>query len=317
MRVLFWGTPEFAAPPLRALLGEGFEVVGVVTQPDRPQGRSRSSLVASAIKEIALEETLPILQPERPRGAEFADAVRALEPDISVVVAYGHILPRDIIDLPRLGTLNIHASLLPQWRGAAPIQAAIRSCQSETGVTIMRMVTRLDAGPILLQVPTPIVHDETYGELQLRLSELGALALIEALSLVNIGQMVEQPQDDGLATLAPKVERDDARIDWTRSATEVSCAIRAFDPKPGAHSSLDGTEVKLFGARVPSRDNATTGDDPAPGTVLAIEDAGALIACGEGVVRITHAQPAGKRRLTMIELARGRGLRVGSRFGTA
>lgn len=316
MRVLFWGTPEFAAPPLRALLGEGFEVVGVVTQPDRPRGRSRSSLVASAIKEIALEETLPILQPERPRGAEFADAVRALEPDISVVVAYGHILPRDIIDLPRLGTLNIHASLLPQWRGAAPIQAAIRSCQSETGVTIMRMVTQLDAGPILLQVPTPIVHDETYGELQLRLSELGALALIEALSLVNIGQMVEQPQDDGLATLAPKVERDDARIDWTRSATEVSCAIRAFDPKPGAFSPLDGTEVKLFGARIASRDTATTGDDPAPGTVLAIEDAGALIACGEGDVRITHAQPAGKRRLTMIELARGRGLHVGSRFGT-
>src|SRR5688572_5044089 len=265
MRVLFWGTPDFATPPLRALLGEGVDVVGVVTQPDRPQGRHRSTTVPPPVKVVAQEEEVQVLQPEKPRGEAFIAAVRALEPDLSVVVAYGHILPREVIDLPRLGTLNIHASLLPQWRGAAPIQAAIRSCQSETGVTIMRMVTRLDAGPILLQVPTPIVHDETYGELQLRLSELGALALIEALSLVNIGQMVEQPQDDGLATHAPKVERDDARIDWARSATEISCAIRAFDPKPGAYSSLDGTEVKLFGARVP-RDNATTGGDPAPGT---------------------------------------------------
>ena len=213
MRVLFWGTPEFAAPPLRALLGEGFEVVGVVTQPDRPQGRSRSSLVASPIKRIALEESIPVLQPEKPRGPEFMDAVRALEADISVVVAYGHILPREVIDLPRLGTLNIHASLLPQWRGAAPIQASIRSGQAETGVTIRRMVSRLDAGPILLQVPTPIVHDETYGELQLRLSELGALALIEALSLLDIGQIVEREQEESFATFAPKIERDDARLD--------------------------------------------------------------------------------------------------------
>ena len=187
MRVLFWGTPEFAAPALRALLGEGFEVVGVVTQPDRPRGRSRSSLVPSPIKQIAIEESIPGIQPEQPRGDEFVQSLRALDPDVSVVVAYGEILTRDVIDLPRLGTLNIHASLLPEWRGAAPIQAAIRAGQTRTGVTIMRMVVRLDAGPILLQVPTPIAHDETYGELQLRLSELGALALIEALSLLDIG----------------------------------------------------------------------------------------------------------------------------------
>src|SRR5690349_3567551 len=196
MRVLFWGTPEFAAPPLRALLGEGFEVVGVVTQPDRPRGRSRSSLVPSPIKQIALEESVPVLQPEQPRGDDFVQSLRALDPDISVVVAYGEILTRDVIELPRLGTLNIHASLLPAWRGAAPIQAAIRAGQTETGVTIMRMVVRLDAGPILLQVPTPIVPDETYGELQLRLSELGALALIEALALLDIGEAVERPQDE-------------------------------------------------------------------------------------------------------------------------
>lgn len=315
MRVLFWGTPEFAAPPLRALLGEGFDVVGVVTQPDRPQGRSRSSLVASPIKQIALEESIPVLQPERPRGAEFADAIRALAPDVSVVVAYGHILPRDIIDLPRLGTLNIHASLLPQWRGAAPIQAAIRAGQSETGVTIMRMVPRLDAGPILLQVPTPIVHDETYGELQLRLSELGALALIEALSLLDLGAIVERPQDDAAATLAPKIERDDARIDWTRPATEIAAAIRAFDPKPGAFTTLGGADVKVFGARAASFDIAEGTAFPPGGTVLAVDDSGALVACGDGVVRILDAQPAGKRRLSISELARGRGIRVGDQLG--
>jgi methionyl-tRNA formyltransferase len=315
MRILFWGTPEFAAPPLRALLGEGFEVAGVVTQPDRPQGRSRSMLVASPIKQIALEESLPVLQPERPRGDDFLEDIRALEPDISVVVAYGHILPRDVIELPSLGTLNIHASLLPQWRGAAPIQAVIRAGQPETGVTIMRMVPKLDAGPILWQVPTPIPQDETYGELQLRLSELGALALVEALSLLAMGKVTERPQDDALATFAPKIEREDARIDFTRSAAEVARTIRAFDPKPGAFSTLAGNEIKLFGARVAHREGS--GSDAEPGTVLAIDDSGAFVACGDGVVRITDAQPAGKRRLTMTELARGRGIGAGDRLGAS
>lgn len=315
MRVLFWGTPDFAAPPLRALLGEGFDVVGVVTQPDRAQGRSRSALVPSPIKQIALEESLPVLQPDRPRGPEFLEALRALAPDISIVVAYGHILPKDVIDLPKLGTLNIHASLLPEWRGAAPIQAAIRSGQSETGVTIMRMIPKLDAGPIMLQVPTPIVHDETYGELQLRLSELGALALIEALSLIDLGQMVEQPQNDALATVAPKIERDDARIDWSTSAAQVGCAVRAFDPKPGAFTTLHGADLKIFGARVVPPDHAAySAASSEPGTVLAVDATGAYVACGEGVVRITDAQPSGKRRLTMAELARGRGIHVGDRL---
>jgi methionyl-tRNA formyltransferase len=242
--------------------------------------------------------------------------MRACEPDISVVVAYGHILPREVIDFPRLGTLNIHASLLPQWRGAAPIQAAIRAGQSETGVTIMRMVPRLDAGPILLQVPTPIVHDETYGELQLRLSELGALALIEALSLLDLGAIEERAQDDAVATLAPKIERDDARIDWTRPAGEIASAIRAFDPKPGAFTTLDGADVKLYGARAASLDIGDGTAFPLGGTVLAIDDGGAVIACGDGVVRIIDAQPAGKRRLSIGELARGRGIKVGDQLGS-
>ena len=315
MRVLFWGTPEFAAPPLRALLGEGFEVVGVVTQPDRPQGRSRSSLVPSPIKQIALEESIPVIQPERPRGDDFVAAVLALAPDVSVVVAYGEILTREVIDLPRHGTLNIHASLLPEWRGAAPIQAAIRAGQSETGVTIMRMVVPLDAGPILLQVPTPITNDETYGELQLRLSELGALALIEALSLLDIGQITERPQDESLATFAPKIERDDARIDWRHPASAIAASVRAYDPKPGAFTTLNGVEIKLFGARAATLDIADGKPFPPGGTVLAIDDAGALVACGDGVVRVSDGQLAGKRRLSLSELARGRSIRVGDQFG--
>ncbi|HEX5829644.1 MAG TPA: methionyl-tRNA formyltransferase [Gemmatimonadaceae bacterium] len=309
MRILFWGTPAFATPPLRALLGEAYDVVGVITQPDRPRGRSRSALVPSPVKEIALQEGLPVLQPEKPRGPDFLAQLRALAPDLSVVVAYGHILPREVIDLPPLGTLNIHASLLPALRGAAPIQAAIREGCAETGVTIMRMVPALDAGPVLHALPTPILPDETYGELQLRLSELGALALIEALTLLEAGAAREIPQDDALATYAPKVERETARVDWTGSANDVARAIRAYDPKPGAFTTLRGADVKLFGARaVPER-----GGDP--GEVLEVDEAGMLVGCGTGAVRVAYVHPAGRRRLAALDWAQGRGVLVGDRLG--
>src|SRR5471032_673925 len=195
MRIVFFGTPDFATPPLLALIGEGHDVVAVVTQPDKPRGRSRSTLEPSPVKKIALAESIPVLQPERPRGAEFEAEMRALAPDISIVVAYGRILPAAVIDVPRLGTLNIHASLLPKYRGAAPIQAAIRDGEKETGVTIMQMVPALDAGPIILTLSTPIEADETAGELQLRISELGAEAIIEALVLLDVGQATATPQD--------------------------------------------------------------------------------------------------------------------------
>ena len=311
MRVLFWGTPEFATAPLRALLGEGFDVVGVVTQPDRPVGRSRSSLRASAVKQVALVESLPVLQPEKPKGEEFLAQVRALAPDVSVVVAYGHILPRAVIDLPRLGTLNIHASLLPALRGAAPIQAAIREGLGETGVTIMQMVPALDAGPIVHQVRTPIVDDETAGELALRLSELGAAALIEGLALIELRAANPQPQDDAAATYAPKLTRETARVDWTGSAHEVGRHIRAYDPRPGAWGRVRGIEVKLFGARVAPRGTAHTA-----GEILSVDDVGMLVACGAGAVRVAVVQPAGKRRLSPAEWAHGRGVAVGDRFDT-
>lgn len=309
MRVLFWGTPDFATPPLRALLGEGYEVVGVVTQTDKPQGRSRSVLVPSPVKRIALEEGLPVLQPEKPRGPEFEEALQALAPDLSVVVAYGHLLPQSVIDLPRAGTLNIHASLLPRWRGAAPIQAAIRAGDRETGVSIMRMVKRMDAGNVLLQVPTPIADDETYGELQLRLSELGALAIIEALTLLELGRVTEVVQDEALVTYAPKVEREHAHVDWTRPGVEVSRVVRAYDPRPGAFTTLRGLEVKLFGVRIAADARGDAGE------VLAIDESGMLVACGDGGVRIAYVHPAGKRRLAALDWAQGRGIAVGDVLG--
>lgn len=309
MRVLFWGTPDFAAPPLRALLGEGYEVVGVVTQPDKPQGRSRSTLVPSPVKLIALEEGIPVLQPDRPRGEELEAVLRALAPDVSVVVAYGNILPQSIVDLPPLGTLNIHASLLPRWRGAAPIQAAILAGDAETGVSIMRMVRRMDAGPVILQVPTSIPEDETYGELQLRLSELGALAILEALTLIALGAARETEQDEALATYASKVEREDALVDWTGDARQVARQIRAYDPRPGAYTTLRSIDVKLSGVRLALD---ASGD---PGLVLAIDEAGMLVACGTGGVRVAYAQPAGKRRLAALDWAQGRGVAAGDILG--
>jgi methionyl-tRNA formyltransferase len=308
MRVLFWGTPEFATPALRALLGEGCDVVAVVTQPDRPQGRHRRSTVPPPVKVVALEDDLQVLQPERPRGEAFTAAVRALAPDLSVVVAYGHILPKDMVDLPPLGTLNIHASLLPRWRGAAPIQAAILAGDTETGVSIMRMVPALDAGPVILQATTPILDDETGGELTVRLSELGALAIVEALTLVSLGDAVGVPQAEDGVTYAGKVTRDQARVDWTQPAVQVSRTIRAFDPAPGAFSALRDTEVKLFGARVA---HDVTGD---PGVVLGIDEMGMLVACGTGGVRIAYAHPAGRRRLASLDWAQGRGVAAGDVF---
>ncbi len=308
MRLLFFGTPDFATPALRALIGEGHEVIAVVTQPDRPQGRSRSRLVPSPIKIVALEEGIPVLQPERPRGEEFMAAVRALAPDLSVVVAYGHILKQDLIDLPRLGTVNIHASLLPRWRGAAPIQAAILAGDVETGIAIQRMVLELDAGPVLLSLRTQIDSDETAGELTEQLAEVGAEAIVEAITLLDLGDDVAAQQDPALVTYAPKIDRARARLDFTANALHVFRAIRAFDPRPGAWCVVNDTEVRLFGARLlPDR----TGD---AGEVLEIGEMGMVVACGKGAVSVETVHPSGKRRLAALDWAQGRGVAVGDRW---
>jgi methionyl-tRNA formyltransferase len=306
MRIIFFGTPDFADASLRALLRAGHDVVGVVTQPDRPQGRSRSALVPPPVKLSAVDAGVPVLQPERPMGDLFIAALRRLEPDLGVVVAYGHILRPEVLALPRLGLVNVHASLLPKLRGAAPIQWAIANGDTETGVSIMRMDAGMDSGPVYLRGPTPVAADDTGGLLTARLAELGTHALLETLNDLVRGQAVPEPQDAALATFAPKVTRETARIDWTQDAPSVARRIRAFDPVPGAWTTLDGTDMKLFGARTATASGA-------PGTVL---DAGErlLIAAASGAVDIAEVQPAGRRRMPVAQWARGRGVEPGRRL---
>jgi methionyl-tRNA formyltransferase len=306
MRIVFFGTPEFAATSLRALLRERFPVAGVVTQPDRPQGRSRSTLVPPPVKTLALAEGLPVLQPVRPVGDLFLAALRRLEPDIGVVVAYGHILRPEVLELPARGMLNVHASLLPRFRGAAPIQHALLAGETETGVSIMQMEAGLDSGPVLHRVATPIAPDETGGSLTARLAELGAGALVEALSLVAAGAGRAQPQNHAAATYAPKIDRAAARIDWLRDAESIARQIRAFDPVPGAWTTLGDDPVKLFSPRVSDRGGE-------PGAVLAAGER-LVIGCGSGSVMIREVQPSGRNRMSVDAWVRGRGIDAGRRL---
>lgn len=313
MRVVFFGTPDFAVPSLRALVEEGFDVGAAVTQPDRPQGRSRSRLVPPPVKVAAQAEGIPVLQPERPVGGAFYDEVRRLAPDVGVVVAYGHILKPELLAIPRRGMVNVHPSLLPELRGAAPVEWAIMNGLERTGVTIMVMDERLDAGPILHQIPETI-EDETGGELSEHLAEMGAQALVEALALWELGEIAPRPQHDSRATYAPKITRETARIDWMQPAERVARQIRALDPQPGAWTTLPGSgkretgsvEVKLFGAR------ATEGRGD-PGIILAAGGS-VLVATGRGAVAVEEVQPAGKERMTAADWIRGRGVKAGQRF---
>lgn len=309
MKVLFWGTPAFALPALRALSEEGHVVVGVVTQPDRPAGRGRG-VAMSPVKQEALEEGIPVLQPEKARGDEFLAQIRALDADISVVVAYGQILKPEVLAVPRLGSVNIHASLLPELRGAAPIQWAIVRGHAASGVTIMRMEAGLDSGPMLMRVEEPIAAEESAGELGARLAEIGAEALVEVLALLETGDIVAEEQDHARATYAPKVDRETARIDWSKPADEVALWIRGMDDVPGAWSPLGARgAVKLFRPKVVNESGGFAGE------VIEAGDEGVLIACGLGAVRVREVQPPGKRRMPAGDWVRGRGVAVGERFG--
>lgn len=320
MRVLFWGTPTFAVPTLRALGEEGHQVVAVVSQPDRPAGRGRQPR-PSPVKELALAEDLPVLTPDRPQGGEFVDRLRALEPDVSVVVAYGHILRREVLDVPRHGSINVHASLLPELRGAAPVHWAIARGHEVTGITVMRMVEAMDAGPILHQVEEPIGHHQTSTELTMRLSELGAQALVETLALLDLGEVAETEQDHELATFAPKVDRETARVDWAQTARQVRDHIRAMDEVPGAWSELGGEPLKLYRPRLDPEGEAWTGSDAMkadrPGTIVDAEAGagrGLGVACGDGMVWVGEVQPSGKRRMAVDDWLRGGGAEPGRRF---
>jgi methionyl-tRNA formyltransferase len=306
MRIVFFGTPDFAVASLRALVKGRFTLAGVVTQPDKPQGRSRSELIPPPVKVAAKAEGIAVLQPVRPLGDVFTTSLRRLEADLGIVVAYGHILRPEILAIPPRGMINVHASLLPRYRGAAPIQHAILRGETETGISIMQMEAGLDSGPVLHRVATPIGPDETAGELAGRLAELGATALVEALSLISGGLGRAQPQDHARATYAPKIDREMARLVWQRDATTLVRQVRAFDPAPGAWATLNGCVLKLFGAReVPG-----TGE---PGAVLAAGDR-LVVAAARGAIAVSEVQPAGKTRLPVEAWVRGRGVSTGQRL---
>ena len=298
MRIVFAGTPEFAAQHLAALLAAGLPVVAVYTQPDRPAGRGHK-LMPSAVKQLALQHGIAVYQPQSLRDPQAQAELAALKADLLVVVAYGLILPQAVLDIPRLGCINSHASLLPRWRGAAPIQRAIEAGDQQSGVTVMRMEAGLDTGPMLLKVSTPISATDTGGSLHDRLAELGSAAVVEAVSQLAAGPLPGEAQDDSLATYAHKLNKDEARLDWSRPAVELERLIRAFNPWPLCHSSLNGEPLKVHAAQL--------GDGQGqPGSILAADKSGLSVACGTGALRLTRLQLPGGKPLNFTDLYNSR-----------
>jgi methionyl-tRNA formyltransferase len=287
MRIVFAGTPEFAAQHLQALLDAKREVVAVYTQPDRPAGRGQK-LMPSPVKQLALQHDIPVYQPPTLRDPTAQAELASLQADLMAVVAYGLILPQAVLDLPRLGCINSHASLLPRWRGAAPIQRAIEAGDAESGVTVMQMEAGLDTGPMLLKVSTPITADDTGGSLHDRLAMLGSDAVIKAVAALEAGTLSGEVQNDSLATYAHKLNKDEARLDWRRPAVELERLVRAFHPWPICHSQLDEAAVKIHAARPAAGQGA-------PGQILDAGKDGLHVACGTGSLLLTRLQlPNGK-----------------------
>lgn len=298
LRIVFAGTPEFAASHLQAILQQGIhEVIGVYSQPDRPAGRGQK-LVASPVKQLALAHNIPVFQPLTLRDAAAQAELAELKPDLMVVVAYGLILPQAVLDMPRLGCINSHASLLPRWRGAAPIQRAIEAGDDVTGVTVMQMEAGLDTGPMLHKVSTPITAQDTGGSLHDRLAELGSAAVLEVLQQLAEGTMQAEKQDDSLANYAHKLSKAEAKLNWQQSATELDQQIRAFNPWPVSHSQLNGQVIKVHAAE-PVLENNTSA---APGTILAAEREGLVVACGEGALRLTQVQLPNARAMSVADV---------------
>lgn len=299
LRIAFAGTPHFALPALRALLASRHQVVGVLTQPDRPAGRGRE-LRASPVKLLAATYPgLPIAQPATLKTAEGRAVLHGWSPDLVVVVAYGLILPPPVLMLPRMGCLNIHGSILPRWRGAAPIQRAILAGDTETGITIMQLDEGLDTGPVLLERRHPIGLHDTAGELHDALSELGAAALLEAIDGLITGDLLPRAQPAEGVTYAAKIEKSEARIDWSATAVQVDRRIRAFNPWPVAETRLAGEGLRLLRSRVVD----AVAREAVPGTVLGLADDGLRIACGAGVVAVSELQRAGKRPVSARDFA--------------
>ena len=292
LRVVFAGTPEFSVPCLEACRTSGAEVVAVYTQPDRPAGRGRK-LTPSPVKQAALAAGVPVEQPESLKSQEARDTLAAYRPDLMVVVAYGLILPRKVLALPRLGCWNVHASLLPRWRGAAPIQRAILAGDAESGVDLMQMEAGLDTGPVLLERRTPIRRDDTGGSLHDRLSALGAEVLADGLRRATAGEtLVPRPQPEEGVTYAHKLDKAEARLDFQRDALALERQVRAFDPWPVAEGEIAGESLRIWAAEAIERDHHA-----APGSVLSAGRDGIEIACGQGALRVTALQRAGGKRI--------------------
>jgi len=315
VRIAYAGTPEFAVPALTALLGSPHSVVGVLTQPDRPKGRGRQ-LAASPVKQAALAHGIPVSQPQNLRDESSRAELLAWQPDALVVVAYGLILPRAVLDLPRLGCFNIHASLLPRWRGAAPIQRAVLAGDQETGITIMRMSAGLDTGPILLQETVPIAPADTAGSLHDSLSQLGARALLRALEGVESGTLASQPQPTEGVTYAAKIDKSEAAIDWTCSAAEIARKVRAFHPWPIADTQLDGEQLRIHKAAPARQSELPGGEAPMPGTLAVTRDGEVLVACGAGALTLIEVQRPGRRPISGADWAKTAHL-AGRRLGQA
>jgi len=304
MDIVFAGTPHFAQVALEALLDAGHRVRLVLTQPDRPAGRGRR-LEPPPVKRFAEQRRLAVLQPPSLRDARIVDAIAAQAPEAVVVAAYGLLIPRTILELPPRGCLNIHASLLPRWRGAAPIQRALLAGDAQTGITIMQMDEGLDTGPILRQKAIPIFEDDTAGSLHDRLASLGARLLIETLA----SPCPPRPQGTDGITYAAKVSKEDAHIDWRQSAAVLERTLRAFDPAPGAYTVWHGEPLKLYRGQVEVREAAE------PGLILAADTKGVVVACGEGALRVTELQRSGGRRLPAAAFLAGHPLTPGTRLG--
>ncbi|HEX5842518.1 MAG TPA: methionyl-tRNA formyltransferase [Pseudomonas sp.] len=298
LRIVFAGTPEFAAEHLKALLDTPHQIIAVYSQPDRPAGRGQK-LTPSPVKQLALQHEIPVYQPQTLRDPAAQAELAALKPDLMVVVAYGLILPQLVLDVPRLGCINSHASLLPRWRGAAPIQRAVEAGDAESGVTVMQMEAGLDTGPMLLKVSTPITAEDTGGSLHDRLAALGPQAVIESIGGLAAGTLRGEVQDDSLATYAHKLNKDEARLDWARPAVELERLVRAFNPWPICHSTLNGEPLKVLAAQLADGQGL-------PGQILAASKDGLTVACGIGALRLTRLQLPGGKALAFSDLYNSR-----------
>jgi methionyl-tRNA formyltransferase len=310
MRLVFMGTPEFAVPSLQVLLASGHTVTGVVTQPDRPRGRGQE-LAASPIKQLAVQRNIPILQPLKMKDPAFLESLSAWKPDLIAVAAFGRILPKIILDLPPKGCINVHASLLPKYRGAGPIQWAIMRGERETGITTMLMDEGMDTGAILLQETVLIAPDDTAGTLSARLAEVGGRLLIETLSRLEKGAVTPRPQDSSRATMAPLLKKEDGLLDWTMPAPELANRVRGLTPWPGAYTYLGEDRWVIWKAE--ALDRPATG--ARPGTILEAAKEGLAVATGAGALRIVEFQPANSRRMSAAQYLAGHPLAPGLRLG--